>query len=62
MVNSGDLIEQRTMLTNGYVSRHSLGVVAEYSGHFGDGYTIRRSNPNSDIYCFITYYIFPLTK
>lgn len=47
-----------TALTRGYVSVHALdGIMEEYSGRFGNGYTIKRNNPNSTRYCFIEYWV-----
>ena len=50
--------EHHTALVRGYVSvNEAEGIKASYKGRFGEGYTIRRHNPDSTRYCFITYYV-----
>lgn len=47
-----------TALASGYVSINATeGIQKPYKGKFGEGYTIRRHNPNSTRYCLITYYV-----
>ena len=48
-----------TSLCRGYVSVKAVdGIKETYKGRFGEGYTIKRHNPNSTFYCFIEYYVF----
>lgn len=50
--------EHHTALTRGYVSvKETNGIQEPYKGKFGKGYTIRRHNPQSTQYCYITYYV-----
>ncbi|MDO5391014.1 MAG: hypothetical protein Q4F24_08025 [Eubacteriales bacterium] len=48
--------EHHSALTRGYV-RKGQEIREGYKGKFGVGYTIKRNNPNSSRFCFITYYI-----
>jgi hypothetical protein len=48
--------EHHTSLTRGYVKVNQQ-IKEEYNGRFGKGYTIKRHNPNSTQYCYITYYV-----
>lgn len=48
--------EHHTSLTRGYV-KVNQEVKEEYNGRFGKGYTVKRHNPNSTQYCYITYYV-----
>ena len=48
--------EHHTSLSRGYV-RVGQKIKEEYNGRFGKGYTIKRHNPNSTQYCYITYYV-----
>lgn len=47
-----------TSLCRGYVSTKSKGIVAGYSGRFGDGVTVKEHSNRSTRYCYISYYIF----
>ena len=50
--------EHHTALCRGYVSvKETEGIKELYNGKFGEGYTIRRHNPQSTQYCLITYYV-----
>ena len=50
-------IEHHTATVRGYISRRSkLYAVAEYSGKYGEGYTILKPNYASTRYSYITYY------
>ncbi|WP_158588575.1 hypothetical protein [Blautia sp. AF13-16] len=49
--------EHHTALTRGYVSKKSAGIKESYKGKFGEGYTVRRYNPQSTRFCYITYYV-----
>lgn len=50
--------KHHTALTLGYVSiKATEGICEPYKGRFGEGYTIRRHNPQSTRYCLITYYV-----
>lgn len=40
-----------------YISRKSEGVVNEYEGRFGKGYTIDRPRWDTTQYCYRDYYI-----
>lgn len=46
-------------LHSGYVSvKAEEGIKEPYSGRFGEGYTIKRHNPDSTQYCIIEYWIY----
>lgn len=50
--------EHHTSLSRGYVSiKATEGIKEPYKGRFGEGYTVRRHNPQSTRYCLITYYV-----
>lgn len=47
-----------TSLSRGYVSVKSIGEVEPYKGKFGEGYKVKKHNPNSTRYCIVEYWIF----
>lgn len=49
--------EHHTALTRGYIH---IGeeIKEKYKGRFGEGYTIKKHNPQSTQYCLKTYYIY----
>lgn len=52
-------IFHHTALCKGYVSvKCQNGIKEPYNGRFGKGYTIKRHNPNSTRFCFISYYLY----
>lgn len=47
-----------TALARGYVSAKCVsGIRYPYSGKYGEGYTVRRHNPDSTRYCYMDYYV-----
>jgi hypothetical protein len=57
MVANGTLREHHTGSARGYISRKSDGVVAKYSGKFGEGYTISTPRFDTTQYVYVTYYV-----
>lgn len=52
-------IFHHTALCKGYVSvKCDNGIKEPYNGRFGKGYTIKRHNPNSTRFCFVSYYLY----
>lgn len=58
VVNGEKFYYHHTSYAQGYVStKLDDGIIKEYKGRFGTGYTIERNNPNSTMYCFKSYYV-----
>lgn len=52
-------IYHHTSLCRGYVSvKAEDGIRQPYKGRFGKGFTVKKHNPNSTLYCYIEYWIF----
>lgn len=49
--------EHHTSLTRGYISTKSEGEILPYSGRFGKGYKVLTHNPQSTLYCYVTYWV-----
>lgn len=57
-MNNMNMKLHHTALTRGYISvKNTDGIKETYSGKFGNGFTVKRHNPNSTRYCYIDYYI-----
>lgn len=62
-MTENELIKQgyklhHTSFKRGYISRKLKdGIIEEYSGRFGKGYTIKKPNFKSTHYYFISYYV-----
>lgn len=51
--------EHHTAFKKGYMSRKlEDGIINEYSGRYGKGYTVETPAYNTNQYHYITYYIF----
>ena len=47
-----------TALSHGYISRkNKSGIIEEYDGRFGKGYTVKKPNFESTRYYQISYYV-----
>ena len=57
-VSTGELIETKTSLFKGYVSRKANLEPKPYEGKYGKGYILEHPNYNSTRYSYRTYYIF----
>jgi hypothetical protein len=57
MVKTGELKVHHTASKRGYVSRKEAGIVAKYSGKFGEGYTVSRPRFDTTQYVDVTYYV-----
>ena len=57
MVDNKELREHHTASARGYISRKSSGVVKEYTGKFGQGYTISYPRLDTTQYYTVVYYI-----
>jgi uncharacterized lipoprotein len=57
MVKNGELKQLHTASKRGYVSRKTDGIVTEYSGKFGEGYTIAAPRFDTTQYVNVTYYV-----
>lgn len=59
IINGKVYKEHHTSYARGYVSVKNGGEEdpKPYKGWFGKGYTIRSHNPNSTMWCLITYYV-----
>ena len=57
LVNNPVYELHHTAAKKGYISRKSDGIVKEYSGRFGTGYTVERPRWDTTKYIYIDYYI-----
>lgn len=57
LVNNPVYELHHTATKKGYISRKSDGIVKEYSGRFGTGYTVERPRWDTTQYIYIDYYI-----
>ena len=57
LVKRGELKEHHTASKRGYISRKSDGVVDNYTGKFGEGYTISTPRFDTTQYVDVTYYV-----
>ncbi len=57
LINKGYHLHH-TALSRGYISRKLKdGIVEEYDGRFGKGYTVSKPNFESTRYYFVSYYV-----
>ena len=57
LINQGYKLHH-TAMKSGYISRKSKdGIIEEYNGRFGKGFTVSKPNFESTRYYFISYYI-----
>lgn len=57
LINQGYHLHH-TSLSRGYISRkNKSGIIEEYDGRFGKGYTIKKPNYQSTKYIFVEYWI-----